>query len=51
MAANTHTTASAWIDGRRHFGLDVLAPSRVTLTNAQNSEDVKDSMTSPALTA
>lgn len=40
-----------WIEGRRYLGLDVLARSRLTLLDDQDSEEVKDPMTSPALIA
>ena len=40
-----------WIEGRRYLGLDVLARSRLTLLDDQHDEEVKDPMTSPALTA
>ena len=39
------------IEGRRYLGLDVLARSRLTLLDYQQDEEVKDPMTSPALTA
>jgi putative transposase len=40
-----------WIEGRRYLGLDVLARSRLTLLDDQQDAEVKDPMTSPALTA
>ena len=40
-----------WIEGRRYLGLDVLARSRLTLLDDQQDQEVKDPMTSPALTA
>ena len=40
-----------WIEGRRYLGLDVLARSRLTLLNDQPDTEVKDPMTTPALTA
>jgi putative transposase len=40
-----------WIEGRRYLGLDVLARSRLTLLNDQQDQEVKDPMTTPALTA
>jgi transposase-like protein len=40
-----------WIEGRRYLGLDVLARSRLTLLDDQPEQEVKDPMTSPALTA
>ena len=40
-----------WIEGRRYLGLDVLSRSRLTLLNDQPDQEVKDPMTTPALTA
>ena len=40
-----------WIEGRRYLGLDVLARSRHTPTNDQNTQEATDPTTPPALTA
>ena len=40
-----------WIEGRRYLGLEVLARSRLTLLNDQQDQEVKEPMTTPALTA
>jgi len=40
-----------WIEGRRYLGLDVLARSRITPTNDQNTQEATDPTTPPALTA
>jgi putative transposase len=40
-----------WIEGRRYLGLDVLAWSRVTPADDQNTQEATDPMTPPALTA
>ncbi len=40
-----------WIEGRRYLGLDVLARSRITPANDQNTQEATDPTTPPALTA
>ena len=39
-----------WIEGRRYFGLDVLARARAALTSP-DSPDNTEQLTTPALTA
>jgi hypothetical protein len=40
-----------WIEGRRYFGLDVLQRSRLTLITTPETEEVREPLTAPAISA